>query len=499
MDDIKFKEGFLCPICVKDLRTIAELTAHFDTAHSAEDTDVLQSLKGFIGRAKRKLLKEKDGAKGDDDELGATSERLARLNWEPQGLGVTQTHTEHFREIRSHRVDLYVSQTNKLLLRLKKLITNAPSDPEKRKEHEKSLVPWVEDGDVRLCPGCAKSFNLSRRRHHCRLCGGIMCQLCSQFMEFALARKLINLTGGSPMLVPQEKTRSPLARRGSISSLASVMSPAGDPHLRLCRDCLALLNRRDRQIEQKMSHPIVVEMYKTMKGFMDEAEGLIPEYCRMVDSLQEGQSDYTLEEVQSLRVKLTKIAENVDLISRKIGILGTQDGGADGSGPSPRALQLQGCVRLAASHFLRQNMLGLPAPPSKEELVRLQGARREQLQQRIQREKAAAVEAQQRQSNHAPPSIQKLPLKPTHTADRSTSPSTSTPVTDSGWSPANVVSARQGSTASAAEDPMVQQMNIIRGYIQQARAARRMDEVAMLEANLKELKQEYLRMTMKET
>jgi rabenosyn-5 len=40
---------------------------------------------------------------------------------------------------------------------------------------------------------------------------------------------------------------------------------------------------------------------------------------------------------------------------------------------------------------------------------------------------------------------------------------------------------------------MVQQMNIIRGYIKQARQAEKLDEVKMLEQNLKDLQREYLR------
>lgn len=31
-----------------------------------------------------------------------------------------------------------------------------------------SVVVWANDEDVRLCIFCAKSFNISRRRHHCR-------------------------------------------------------------------------------------------------------------------------------------------------------------------------------------------------------------------------------------------------------------------------------------------------------------------------------------------
>jgi len=53
-------------------------------------------------------------------------------------------------------------------------------------------------------------------------------------------------------------------------------------------------------------------------------------------------------------------------------------------------------------------------------------------------------------------------------------------------------------SSSAYDDPMIQQMNIIRGYIQQARSANRFDEVSMLENNLKELQVEYRRQKVNE-
>ena len=48
-------------------------------------------------------------------------------------------------------------------------------------------MSWRTDSDVDVCPGCNKRFILTRRRHHCRLCGNIMCNKCSHFMstEFA--------------------------------------------------------------------------------------------------------------------------------------------------------------------------------------------------------------------------------------------------------------------------------------------------------------------------
>jgi len=38
---------------------------------------------------------------------------------------------------------------------------------------------WTDDKEVNQCIQCAKPFNVSRRKHHCRRCGGVFCQECS--------------------------------------------------------------------------------------------------------------------------------------------------------------------------------------------------------------------------------------------------------------------------------------------------------------------------------
>jgi len=40
------REGFLCPMCMKDLGTVTQLQGHFEEEHSAEDKDVLHQLRG---------------------------------------------------------------------------------------------------------------------------------------------------------------------------------------------------------------------------------------------------------------------------------------------------------------------------------------------------------------------------------------------------------------------------------------------------------------------
>ncbi|KTG01800.1 hypothetical protein cypCar_00020985, partial [Cyprinus carpio] len=52
---------------------------------------------------------------------------------------------------------------------------------------EKSVVSWVNDQDVPFCPDCGGKFNIRNRRHHCRLCGSIMCRKCTEFIPLPLA------------------------------------------------------------------------------------------------------------------------------------------------------------------------------------------------------------------------------------------------------------------------------------------------------------------------
>ena len=42
----EIREGFLCPICMKDLGSVADLQDHFEEEHAGEDKAVLKQFKG---------------------------------------------------------------------------------------------------------------------------------------------------------------------------------------------------------------------------------------------------------------------------------------------------------------------------------------------------------------------------------------------------------------------------------------------------------------------
>ena len=159
--------------------------------------------------------------------------------------------------------------------------------------------------------------------------------------------------------------------------------------------------------------------------------------------------------------------------------------------PTSTHLRLQQMIAAQASAFLQENLLSLPKLPTEEELEQLHEAKRLEAQRRIAEERRVEQEQRRRREENEKLSNTTSKEGTLHHRRTASTPEVKFNRTEvevmSGWKPdaANTTAGHHG------EDPMVQQMNIIRGYIRQAQEARRWDEVHMLEDNLRELQQEY--------
>lgn len=139
-DTDEVMEGFLCPICKADFRSPDRLTAHFDT-HSEDDQDLLKAFKDILISAKNKIKRIDDGI--SNNTLSAGTSQPGKLNVSapvyPQDVGVDMSHISYFRTIRTPRLERYATETNKLIIRLHKLLTDLPSDQSQRRQHEKNV------------------------------------------------------------------------------------------------------------------------------------------------------------------------------------------------------------------------------------------------------------------------------------------------------------------------------------------------------------------------
>ena len=85
------QEGFLCPLCMKDLGTQRQLQTHFIDEHSTEDPTKPQN---FFDKARRKIMgKGEDGiehgsyGRKDDLHMQTAAKELDFSYWEPQEIG----------------------------------------------------------------------------------------------------------------------------------------------------------------------------------------------------------------------------------------------------------------------------------------------------------------------------------------------------------------------------------------------------------------------------
>ncbi|KAK3702965.1 hypothetical protein QZH41_012404 [Actinostola sp. cb2023] len=71
----------------------------------------------------------------------------------------------------------------KALVEMGSHLSNSQLKVEEMKEVTKTIkdMKWAEDKEALNCQLCEELFSLSRRKHHCRNCGGIYCNSCSNY------------------------------------------------------------------------------------------------------------------------------------------------------------------------------------------------------------------------------------------------------------------------------------------------------------------------------
>jgi len=156
----------------------------------------------------------------------------------------------------------------------------------------------------------------------------------------------------------------------------------------------------------------------------------------------------------------------------------------------PKRFVLQDHVRRSAVNFIKETLVGLPSLPSDEELVKIQERRKEEIARKIAEERKRAEEARVKFQNlqeKRRTETNKLRRSPSGSGSKFNKSSVSY---ESGFVLSS--SAQQREIVSVvSDDPMLQQIQIITGYIAQARQQNRFDEVNMLETNLRMLQEEF--------
>lgn len=215
-----------------------------------------------------------------------------------------------------------------------------------RKSHlEQSVVPWKADDTVQSCYICERKFNLIMRKHHCRLCGNIVCDSietgCSQELS------IVNL----------RENASDLPFHESIDLL---LYQQVDIKVRLCCNCLKLVygsRKFKKDMIETHDSPIMVK-YRSMVNVASMIERLLPQLqnCIMIKNLRMNSTETTfsiptdLQEVAKVRDKLLKSFNMYNLLTRQLILLKPRN---------EAEKQMQKAVQIRSAQFINKKMLPL--------------------------------------------------------------------------------------------------------------------------------------------
>uniref|UniRef100_A0A8W7PW97 C2H2-type domain-containing protein n=1 Tax=Anopheles coluzzii TaxID=1518534 RepID=A0A8W7PW97_ANOCL len=361
--DSEILEGFLCPVCKRDLRTPERLTVHVEHEHS-EEQDLLKSLKEIFSLARQGILK------------GGKRKPAGQQGQQQQGAEGSE-----------------------------------PSPPSRY---------GAESGVVVGSAG----------------------------------------TANNPLLQPGGQ------------------QPAG------CT-CEHMAYFRAMQ-DWRRERPLLRQYYEALERERTDIEPHIGMYRRILDSLYEGDVIYRLSDASALRERIGRSAEKLDGVSKSLQTLPTA--------PGSREEALKKAIRLGCIAYIKERMLSIPPLPVEDEIKRIQARKRTETERRLERERQLALEA-----------FERLELQAGGGAEPGTDRQNGSSSSSSTASTAEMTNGRYGAAVSTMDnwsgtqahgtggtsDPLIDQINIVKGYIRQARAALRFEEVATLERNLSELTQEF--------
>lgn len=263
------------------------------------------------------------------------------------------------------------------------------------RQAEQTIVNWQDDAEAKACPICSTPFSFTVRKHHCRLCGRVVCA-SPHLTRLTWAEQMAPGTG--KVLTVQERAELDNKCSGNIvadpitgrieevkEGAAAASSKAGSSAaqsrgVRICRDCKSIVRKRQYMMDDEPL-PVFIKLYEALMRVQKEIEQSLPEFQEMVLGLQKQDQTAALgssiranielqrDAVQARKQLLANFA-TYDELAKRIRALPVGERDSTGANGSDAAQErVQHAIFTRANLFLQQNMLplqSLPKPGSKK-------------------------------------------------------------------------------------------------------------------------------------
>ncbi|KAF6035125.1 hypothetical protein EB796_006566 [Bugula neritina] len=123
---------------------------------------------------------EKDWRTTTQENLEKSGDKINSLTKQIDRLTVVEQDYKNLKQAHEELTRIHKDQET-ALAEMAAQLGHSKMKHEDLREVQQALkdAHWADDDLVTECKSCEKSFNLSRRKHHCRNCGDIFCNECS--------------------------------------------------------------------------------------------------------------------------------------------------------------------------------------------------------------------------------------------------------------------------------------------------------------------------------
>ncbi|KAH7107497.1 hypothetical protein BKA62DRAFT_610430 [Auriculariales sp. MPI-PUGE-AT-0066] len=214
------------------------------------------------------------------------------------------------------------------------------------------------DDIVKACRLCNTAFHpITNRKHHCRLCGRIICALPPKLPQRPQTCSLLFVADPKTGKVEEvgEGVDYGVKKRGvATDKKARAEEDKFLNGVRICRDCRPILLRKQYTVEQT-AVPTFARLHDAMIYVESEIEASLPAFQDMVIGLGSNADTPRSAEAKATRKRLVDAFADYDALSKRIQALPCAEGSSQE--------RVQSAIRTRANLFLQQHMIPLQALP----------------------------------------------------------------------------------------------------------------------------------------